>query len=179
MHYCWLLYTSKKPTKEKIEQILNPYKFENSTQNYLGWDFYLVGGRYCGLLKAKTPEPDVDGGYFTNTISSFYETLTYGKDEAINKMIYQISPNPQAKNKYFEVLWSSYCYFGWREGHMRCDGAPVETIMNDLEDTGFGFIAEDGSVSHRYEDISSYSTKCLEIGEKYKNGYVTIIDLHI
>ena len=182
MHYCWTLYTNEKPSKEKIEEILNPYNVELN-KNYirlpiLQWDYYLIGGRYCGLLKAKTPEADVDDGYFTDTISDFYKTLTYGKDEVVNQMMYVICQSSSSKNKYFDSLWTAYRYFGWQDGHMRCDGAPVKTIMNNLEDIGYGFITDDDDFSYIDEKSSDYRTKCLDIIEKYKNGYVTILDLH-
>ena len=72
MHYCVLLFTKEFPSKNEIDEIMQPYYEENAEYDdetgkrltpypVFEWDWYQIGGRYNGYLKLRV---DKDEEYY-------------------------------------------------------------------------------------------------------------------
>ncbi len=189
MHYKLLLFTEKIPgTKAEIEDMLMPFNsnryFENFNDDgeYIGggdepiypvftWDWWQIGGRYCGQVLAEVSTISNDGIYVKNINGV----------EILSQLFIQIDDSI-----FFETDWYGYI----REGNcLRCDGAYVSKIKNDRAFQCFAFIGLDGEGRAR-ESWSPSVEKYIEDREfdfwldkqkeeaLSKDAFMTVIDIH-
>lgn len=56
MHIKGYVITKNKPTLNEIYDMLEPYYYDNDTE-YIGWDWFEIGGRYSGAIQIKSSTP--------------------------------------------------------------------------------------------------------------------------
>lgn len=183
MHYCCLVFTNEFPTDEVIERKLAPYNEESFYGRYREdeeipaeehleflWDWYQLGGRYCGLIKMFRDESNKDyhWGYYTSPRSKKFFRSTI-----LDKLIggpYSVEEN------YLPYFYND------NDNSYRVDGAEVKYVLNkDL--IGYCMVRSDGSVAARkkwngnsFVENSRYAEM---VAEEYKKAkYVCVVDIH-
>lgn len=79
-----------------------------------------------------------------------------------------------------------YCALGYRDGYLRVDGCKIKDILNIDDINGFCLVSDSGdSFSREFYDGKNfidtekqYEQKRAEMLEKYKDGFLTIVDIH-
>lgn len=200
MHYCIYLFTKDLPTDEQINTIMAPYSDENHDkyspkqpmQPDIQWDYWVVGGRYSGLLKLGCRDDDDvykwrfyieeprAGRLFR---CQFLEELIEARRNNHGILSYGFY-SPSSIEKDF------LSYSGIRDGYIRVDGCKISDLANLEErlDGGYGFIDDEfQKVSTRdwwntdirnFEENSEYEKELKDAFERNKDNYLTIIDIH-
>jgi hypothetical protein len=186
------LYTRDFPTDGIITAALKPFNGEEYYSHeeeeverpLFTWDYWVVGGRYGGLLKLNSTLEKYEPYCFSPTKragrlfrSALFERVTYGCLEFSIR---------GAGNKIEEVYAMEYC--GAREGELRVDGAWIPDITNfdEISDNCFCMIDIDGTAYARdiwngKTFITTEDFDCIlkKIAEKNcEDCFLTVIDLH-
>lgn len=192
MHYCCFLYTRNFPTDRIIAAALKPFSGEEYYSHEEGeverplftWDYWVVGGRYGGLLKLNSTLEKYEPHCFLPTKrvgrlfrSALFERVTYGCLEFSIK---------DSGKKIEEVYAMEYC--GAREGKLHVDGAWIPDITNfdEISDNCFCVIDKNGSAFVRemwngktYITTEEFDITLKKIAEKNRGDcFLTVIDLH-
>ena len=153
MHYACLVITKEFPTEEVISKVVDPFNEESFYEKFSEenpakesdypaflWDYWRVGGRYCGAIKLK-----VDTKNETPYDWEFYSRepragRLYRSEFVENQ--YHISRMVRSYLSFTEE--DIYPYLGFGDGYLRVDGAKISDVLN-LSDLGcHQFIDKDG-----------------------------------
>lgn len=179
MHYCVHLITKAIPTKEEINKIMKPYNddnIEDMSSIIFSWDYWIVGGRYCGRIKLKVDMEDEEYRW------KYYSSVPREGRLFLSTLLEEIRKNFSLyKNR--EEDWVGY--LGIHDNYLYVDGARIKDIVN-LEDLRcFICINVDGTVIARErwngEDFitdQDFDKKYEEILEKSKDYFLTVLDIH-
>lgn len=192
MHSCLLLITKEFPTEEVIEKALEPYSEElyderlkeNSSTSHptFDWDYYVVGGRYNGLLKLKVAYDNEK-----------YEWCYYSRKSKNNRLflsylLTQMEELYTEAKRPFRLSCEDYFNsLGFRDGYIRVDGAFVDDILNfdDIECCCYIDKNENAYTREYFDYEKNMFVENTDFDERLKkvkadsNGcYATIIDLH-
>jgi hypothetical protein len=154
---------------------------ENIEKPKLLWDYYIIGGRYCGLLKLKV-ETEKENEYDWNYLVSFNKGPRCGRlfHSSILKHLLE-------KKSYYTVEEDYFNYMGFRDGFLYVDGAKISDIININNISCFGFIDIDGEpyVREEWDSKNSKFIENINFDEEYKNKlkeysnyYLTVLDIH-
>lgn len=182
MHYCCLVFTKSIPTLGKLNNLMRPFNCECvyfdeegkelDKPNYkcFSWDWFEIGGRYNSLIKMKLDETykyygDRVGKKYISKVVSDY--ITYSRKE-------------------FKDEQDLYSALGYRDGYLRVDGCSINQILNKDDVNGYCLLSEDGDCSSRefydgknfIDTEEEYEKKRAEMFDKYKDGFLTIVDIH-
>jgi len=188
MHYCVAIITEDFPTNEVLEKKLAPYKAENFYKDDeeeetelkerpfpdILWDWWTVGGRYCGLIRLKVDEENdfYKWGYYTKDLRS--------KSLFRSDLLDNINENRRTLYIFDEDY--VYGYFGKRYGYLHVDGARIRDII-DFEDTitehGYVFLGTNGETFVRdTDDEQKYKDDVLNAVKGLEDCYLTFVDIH-
>lgn len=202
MHFCVYLFTKDLPNDYKINQIMYPY-YEYTAEDEetvdpdpridIRRDSYVVGGRYCGLLKLKClPEEDaykwrfyIDqpraGRLFR---CQFLEGLLDIEKE--NGRLMRLN----GFYSFNDIEDRFFNYSGIWDGYVCVDGCKISDLLDseELIDHGYGFVDDVfGNQSTRsfrnreecsFVDNPEYENELKAAFERNKENYLTILDLH-
>ena len=195
MHYCIHLFTKDFPTENDISEIMKPFdeeKYfdevceendENIEKPKLLWDYYIIGGRYSGLLKLKV-ETEKENEYDWNYLIS----LSPNKGPRCGRLFHSsILKNLLEKKSYYMVEEDYFNYMGFRDGFLYVDGAKISDIINTDDIGCFGFIDIDGElyVREEWDRKNSKFIEKINFDKEYENKlknyynyYLTVLDIH-
>lgn len=181
MHYCCLVFTETIPDKNKLDEIMNPFnddkvyfdengdELEKPNYKSFSWDWYEVGGRYNARIKMKLNES--------------YKYL----DERLNREYLSMVVSGYMKGSPFPFdEQECYSALGYLDGYLRVDGCKIKDILNIDDIQGFCLVSDSGDSSSRefydgenfIDTEKQYEQKRVEMLEKYKDGFLTIVDIH-
>lgn len=199
MHYCCHLYTKEFPTDGVIENAMAPYyeeryyeereTDESISRPVILYDYYIVGGRYGGVLKLDWTKEKYKPHCFLPYKragrlfrSAYLERTAYGTLEWTDWLKVR-------DNKLEELYAMQYC--GAKEGSdgMRVDGALIcdLTNFNEIADACYCVIDTDGKAYARetfdrdnWVDTPNFDETVKAIVEKNRENdcYLTVIDIH-
>ena len=139
MHYCIALITKEFPSDEVIQKKLAPYNWDTCFNKYeeyeeipketswprFTWDWYVIGGRYGGLIKLKISEENKD----------VYEWDYYSQPRAGRLFrSHFIEECYRGKVGYHFREEDYFSYMGSNEGYILVDGCKI-CDMVDFEKT--------------------------------------------
>lgn len=196
MHYCCLLFTEKIPTHDEIDKIMKPFSDEEVYKDYeedddgnpIGekpnypafmWDYWLIGGRYNGLLKLKV---DLDENSYNNEKYKwqfcedrngvlFHSYLISEMQKDIPKWLY-------SEDKYYNAM-------GYIDGFLCVDGADIDDLL-DFDKFGcYCYVDLDGSTNSRerwdgynFIENPNFDAQLAEQKLKCRGKFVTVLDIH-
>ena len=196
MHYCIAIITDQFPSDEVIQKMLAPFNEESFFKQFedvdeipedkypqFTWDWWQIGGRYCGKIKMKIDETDTE-----------YDWGYYSKQPRAGRLY-----RSQIFEKHFNSLDSdghvsfrnreedAYPYFGYREGYIRVDGCKIKDII-DFDDTVtvcWGFIGKDGTAYSRtrwngkdFIKDENFERKVMKATADVNDCYLCFVDVH-
>lgn len=185
MHYSIMVITKDFPTDEVIDRKLTPYyeyalDEEAAKRPQIKFDYYCIGGRYCGLVKLKVDrnvENEYEWCFYAKTprAGRLYRSMMF--EELNNK-----KPVPWFHEEYY------HHYLGYRDGYLRVDGAKISDVI-DFEELvtnhGYGFIGKDDEIFCReywngegFDKNPEYENQVREAIRDVQGCYVTVIDIH-
>lgn len=167
MHYCLYLFTRKLPDDEEIRRIMYPFNDENDEkwEQPFHWDWYVIGGRYGGEIHAEVSsihESDLGLGYSLSSVNK----------KEVRSRLFDTVPDSE---------YMMYSYIIEDDHSIRVDGAYIKKITNynDVRDSGYVFVTEDGRCTARDDAGSREYDKLLStVFNEYKDGFLTILDVH-
>ena len=190
MHYCIHIFTKELPSEDKIREIIQPYnddsvyfdedghkKEELTEAPPFMWDYFVIGGRYHGALKLVMRDNDEEyqWEYYSRTPREgrlFHSTLL--------KEIRESFVSYKAR----EEDWLGYMS---DSTFLFVDGAKIKDIIN-LDDVGcYGYATDEGEAysreqwdpsNHEFINHDDFDEKHQQMLEKYKDGFLTRIDVH-
>ena len=170
MHYCGYIITNKIPTKEEIQEILEPYDESKYEDLEFSWDWYTIGGRYGAKLKIKFIPEETEEKWFGFKNRNY----KYFISSEIEKL--------KDKEYFFEEL-DHLMYMGLRENILFVDGAYYKDII-DFDITETCFVIDDNRNlysrelwrNHNYITDEKFDEKVKKID--LENKFITVIDLH-
>lgn len=178
MHYLALLLTEKLPNEERIEKILEPYdwgklKFDEEgeiigEQPSFTYDYYQIGGRYCGYLKLKMDKSNQEYNW------EFYETNPRNNRLFISSILNELKNDAFPSFMYSEERY--FPYMGSRDGFLYVDGAKAKDVINYDKLQSYICIMPDGTAFTN--DSQDYGKKLKKALMENQNGFVTVLDLH-
>ena len=195
MHYCVVVITKEFPTDDVLSKALAPFDenafYENREDEdeipeeeypVFLWDWWIVGGRYGGIIKLKIDKDDDE-----------YRWMFYEKEPRAGRLFRSAMCETLDKGKkgnlVFHLAEDEYRgYMGSDEGFIRVDGCKVKDVI-DFEETvvnhGFCFIGKDGEIFAReswngkdFIKDEHYEEKVKEAIKDVKDCYVTYVDCH-
>lgn len=187
MHYCILVITKEFPTDEVIWKVMEPYSEEDfydedgdaKSEVYpqFLWDFYRLGGRYCGKIKLRINKED-----------ETYNWGFYAKDNRSSCLFRSMLLENCVSKKIICFEEDYYPYIGYEDGYIRVDGAKIKDII-DFEDLAlnhnWGFIGKDGEAYSRsywngndFVDDEHYEDHVKSAIQDVDDCYACIIDIH-
>ena len=172
MHSCGYIITDKIPTNDEISDIMEPYNEETHENLKFSWDWFIIGGRYGGMLKIKF-NPDENESKWFACKDRNYKYFISQKLTEIKKKFSSI--------EYDEL--DNLVYMGLNENILYVDGAYTKDILN-LDITNNCFVIDsDGTLYSRdLWDGNNWITD-QQYDEKVKkkdlqNKFITVIDMH-
>lgn len=190
MHYCVLVYTKEFPSNNVIEKALEPYRYkgggyEDGEQRPLfTWDWWQVGGRYCGKFKLDISDSEHKEKYRILEYTPRRRSGTLFRSAYLEQTTYGFCEFGRDKTPEDEAL--QYC--GMRDGYIYVDGARANDIKNltDVADNCWAVIDTDGSAiasehwdGASWKDDDQFVDKAMAIATKNKaDTYVTVVDIH-
>lgn len=197
MHYCGIIMTNEFPTDDVIEKRLAPYKWpepegdsdedlepeeeEHIKKLPLTWDWWQLGGRYCGKLRLRV-DPNNDT-YKWNYILDRHKVRT-GRlfRSRILEDMHALCDETVFNTSFvhnFEYEEYLYNYFGLHDGYIRVDGCPVKDLLvpRDVTNSWF-FIPPTDEVWTRSKDADNYDQLVMDAVEIRNDAYVCVVDLH-
>lgn len=170
MHYCGYIITNKIPTDKEIEEILEPYNEETHESLEFAWDWFEIGGRYCGKLKIEFDPEETEENWFS------FQDRNY--KYFINEELKKIKENI----KYYEEL-KHLKYMGLNEKVLYVDGAYYKDIIN-FDITNCNFVIDDKRKLYSRElwkndnwvEDEQFDEKVKKIN--LENKFITVVDIH-
>lgn len=182
MHYCFLYFSKEMPTREKIREVMAPYNYENYYESRevqpFYYDYFVIGGRYGGKLKLKVEKDNETYRWeFTGRREGrlFYNSL-------IKKLM-----EVKELGSGFYIEDGCYDYFGYRDGFLYVDGAPLKDLINLDELSCYGYIGINGELHTReiWKDKEKEFVKVEHFDEDlelyikhHMDCFVTVLDIH-
>lgn len=175
MHCKILLFTEKLPSEEEISKKLDPFWEMKEGHECFDWDWWMIGGRYCGAIKSEVDIFDyIDGQKFTRC------------ENINNKLIISDILNDLKEYEGGDIAeWSYFNYFLDENDCFKCDGAYVKNIQNENAFNCFGFIDLDGKghARERWEgekwvEDPDFDEKLRKERLRAMENFVTVIDIH-
>lgn len=169
MHYKGHIITKKLPTNEELSKILEKYK-ENEDTKKLEWDWWQIGGRYCGNIKINFNPNENEENYYLF------------RQRNNKHFISQILNEAKENNIYYEEL-DYLRYMGLRENILYVDGGYFKDMINFEIDNCFVVIDDNDNLYVReYWDGKNWvehkdfeeTIKKIDLTDKF----ITIIDFH-
>lgn len=194
MHTCYLIITEEFPTNDVINEKIRPYNEDEFYARFEGeihddvkrpdflWDYWVVGGRYGGLIKLKIDKDDEE-----------YRWMFYEKEPRAGRLFRSAMCETLDKGKtgglMFHLAEDEYRgYMGSDEGFIRVDGCKVKDVVDfekTIIETGYGVIGKNGEVITReywdgkhFSDNEKYEEQLREITKDVQDCYITVIDTH-
>lgn len=190
MHFCITVLTNEFPTNEVLEKKLNPYYEEdywNREEEDRGerpdflWDYWLIGGRYGGLLKLKYDQND-----------ETYRWSFYQKESRAGRLFRSDFLEQCIKSKLGSFHFYEEDYFGYmgrRDGYIYVDGCKASDAINfnEIVDQTYGFIGlDDKMLLRRHDDGFKFIDNDLyeeQVKEAVKDidlekCWITFVDCH-
>ena len=184
MHYCLHLFTRELPKEREIRSLLFPfsdefvYRDDDKPIKYpaFTYDYYVIGGRYAGGLKLLVDKEDEK-----------YNWRFYDKDGRNNRLyISSLLTEMREKSNH---LWYSeedyYNYMGFRDGFLYVDGAKISDIKKITEANCYCCLSDNGKAYARitwngkdFIKDENFDTEYMDLLEEYKDGFLTIFDIH-
>lgn len=168
MHYKGHIITKKLPTNEELSKILEKYR-EDGTKEF-EWDWWQIGGRYCGKIKINFNPNENEENY--------YLFRQRNNKHFISQILNEVKEN----NTYYEEL-DYLKYMGLRENILYVDGGYFKDMIDFeidncyvvIDDNGNLYVREhwDGEHWIEYKDFEE-TVKKIDLTDKF----ITIIDFH-
>ena len=187
MHYCIHLFTEELPSKAQIEELMAPYNenviygdeedktTEISYPEFM-WDWYQIGGRYCGRLKLKM-QIDKEDEY----------QWKYNSREPREGRLFYSSLLRKIREKFAFYEGREEDYYGYMGDYtyLRVDGAKIKDLLNADELECYGYIDVDGSALVRsywngkeFEEREDFDERYKEKLKERSDCFLTVIDIH-
>ena len=191
MHYCFAIITKEFPTDDVISKVLQPFNEEEFYEKNKDseekeypvflWDWWVVGGRYCGMLKLKIDDNDEE-----------YRWKYYAKEPRAGRLFRSMVCERFDRGNKDRMLFTAFedeyrSYMGYADGFIRVDGCKVKDAI-DFEDgviDCFGFVGKNGEAYARESWNGSdfikdehYEEKVREAIKDVQDCYVTYVDCH-
>lgn len=196
MHYCCYLITKQFPSDEVIENVLRPFSdavvYGDDPDNEereikypaFMWDWWRVGGRYCGKLKLKcdvgNDDSEYQWGVYTKESRTGRLFRSYTLEE-IKKL------NDDAKLRYSFSEEDYFPQMGSRDGFLYVDGGRIADMINmdEQADECYCIVDSDGNAYSRehwngkdWIRNDSFDEQAKKIIAGSKNSYIVIVDIH-
>lgn len=196
MHYCCLLFTEKIPTHDEIDKIMKPFSDEEVYKDYeedddgnpIGekpnypafmWDYWLIGGRYNGLLKLKV---DFDENSQNN---EKYKCLFCEDRNGVLFHSYLISEMQKDRPKWLYSEDKCYNAMGFIDGFLRVDGADIDDLLDFDKFECYCYVDLDGNGNSRnrwdgkdFIPNPNFDAQLAEQKLKCQGKFVTVLDIH-
>ena len=190
MHYCIRILTKEFPTDKVIENVLQPFYWDNIPEEEdrdkdfvfpaFTWDWWQVGGRYNGALKLR---------YDRNADNDKYRWMFYEKTPRAGRLFRsRLLEDILEMSKYgYNKEEDYFLSMGGRDDYLYVDGAYVDDLINFEEecDACFGFIDLDGKAyvrsywnGNEFIDNEKFDDQVKEICKDRKGCYVVVVDVH-
>ena len=191
MHYCIAVVTDRFPTDDILSRKMAPFDedayyrrvdedemMRDIPHPQFLWDWYSVGGRYCGKIKLKVNSEE----------ENEYEWGFYAKKPRAGRLFrsMMLENRHGPKSAWFrEEEW--YPYIGYRDGYLRVDGAKIRDIL-EFDETitnCWGFVGKEGEAYSRdywngdkWLTDDQFEEKVKESVKDSEDCYLTFIDIH-
>ena len=194
MHYAIVIVTEEFPTDEVLEKVLEPYEDEvfygqfgededipdTAERPVFTWDWWQVGGRYCGRIKLKIDYEDEE-----------YEWKFYTKKPRAGRLFRSMMLEKIDKlkaSKFFYAEDEIRPYLGSIDGYIRVDGCKAKDaidLVDNVVENSWGFIGKDGKAygneywnGKKYEKNEQYEKEVREAMKGISDEYVCYVDIH-
>ena len=183
MHYCIHLITKTLPNEDEIQDIMLPFNkdefydgdSENKEYPEFLYDFYLIGGRYCGRLKLAMRNND-----------KIYNWEYYSFKEPREGRLFHCTLLKDIREHFppYKREEDFYSYLG--DGtFINVDGAKISDILNINELTCYGFITPDKKAyvrehwdGNNFIDNPNFDTEYKKVLSDYGDCFLTVLDIH-
>lgn len=174
MHYKILLFTEKLPSEEEIEEILEPYcEYKDGfiESSDIRWDWWEIGGRYCGQIEAEVSTIEImpDGN-----VTICWKNINH---KEIISMLF-------SEHRILDET-RFYGYVMTPEKNLKVDGAFVKQIRNERAFDCWGFIDLSGEAHTRdhwdgenWIRDEEFDEKVMKAREEAWEGFMTVLDIH-
>ena len=188
MHYCVLLITKEFPSESEIDEVMQPYcynniKYDEETDELITpypiftWDYYNIGGRYGGLLKLKIDGKDKHYQWNFCIAENRNKRLFY------SQLLSKLQEASKGKLLFSEEEY--FAYMGWRDDFLYVDGARIDDLLNFDEVNCFICIDSNGNAiarkswdGHDFIKDEKFDDKLADIKKNSKGMFATILDIH-
>ena len=165
--------------------MLEPYDWDNlkfdEEGEFIGkhpiftFDYFQIGGRYCGYLKLKMEESNQEYNW------NYYERNPRNNRLFISSLLNQLKDNITPSFMYCEENY--FPYMGSRDGFLYVDSARAKDVMNYDELQSYICIFPDGSAfakhvwtEHGFVTDDGYEERLKNTLEANRAGFVTVLD---
>ena len=148
---------------------------ENEERPEFLYDFYLIGGRYCGRLKLAMRDHD-----------EIYKWEYYSIKEPREGRLFHCTLLKDIRKHFppYKLEEDFYPYLG--DGtFINVDGAKISDILNVNDLSCFGFITPDGKAcvrehwdGHDFIENANYDTEYKKALSDYSDCFLTVLDIH-
>lgn len=173
MHCLVLLFTTFIPSNSDISELMNPYCEWNEDRDEtaeIHLDSYRLGGSYSGRIESRI-----------STVKCYEDGISMSL-ENINGIEIRSHIFDQLE-KWYDIPFGyyEYKYYGYMltpDGSIKCDGAYLNNITNEL--SCYGYITDTGECICRGKHENDFDNMLEQTINAYKelNGFVTAIDIH-
>lgn len=188
MHYCCYLITKQFPSDEVIEKVLRPFNDDvvygdEIERPAFMWDWWQIGGRYCGKLKLKCDDEE----------KNEYRWMFYEREPRTGRLFRSYALEEIKKLNEHAKLHFSFSeedYFpqmGSRDGFLYVDGGRIADMINMDEQANkcYCIVDSDGNAYSRDywngEDFirnDSFDEQARRIITESENCYIAVVDIH-
>lgn len=186
MHYCCYVITKDFPTDEIIEKALEPFNEDAFYEKELSdedrpaflWDWWMLGGRYCGKFKLKVDrECDPKWKFYREEKP---RSTTVFRSRTLDFMHWHCPRQPFDEEHFYGQM-------GMRDGFLYVDGGPIADMINidteavecfcivDAEGNGYARERYDGKA---WIDNVDFEEQAKRIISESKDCYIAVADIH-
>lgn len=169
--------------EDKIQDIMAPFDentfydgdSENKEHPEFLYDFYSIGGRYCGRLKLAMRDRD-----------EIYKWEYYSINEPREGRLFHCTLLKDIRERFppYTLEEDFYPYLG--DGtFINVDGAKISDILNVNDLSCYGFITPDGKAcvrehwdGHDFIENVNYDTEYKKALSDYGDCFLTVLDIH-
>ena len=181
MHSCCLLITKEFPTKDVISKIMSKYdendfyekeEPDETKRPLFMWDYYLIGGRYNGLLKLKI---DIEDEKY---LWKYFSRVPRNGRLFWSYLLSACVKHPYSEDDYLGSM-------GFNDNFLYVDGAFVKDIINFdslecyccIDKNGMAISCSSWNGDNFIKDYD-FETKLKKVKEESTDCFATILDLH-